>query len=259
MKKKPLYIFLHIPKTGGSTFSVHLMENLHQEDFLNTTQLRYKFDLRKVNSLDKNKIKVILGHASYYGIHKLFKNREPKYIIFLRDSAERIVSSYNFEMRVMKSENISFWKWYKTQPKNELVDFLDMKFKGKKGSKLNLPDKIIPILNFFIRPKNYLFFKKIYRLLKKIQEISKNKQKQKFENAKKLIDKCWYVGFIPRLDNDLKFLFKKIGVPVKYKNKNVTHKSKKLFELDNKTRKKLYKDNNYDKQLVEYAKKKFVG
>ena len=77
--------------------------------------------------------------------------------------------------------------------------------------------------------------------------------KRKLENSKKLLDNVYCIGFIPGLDKDLKKLFREIGVPVAWKNDNVTEKSKIYFKLDAKSRKKIYKDNKYDKELFDYA------
>jgi len=249
--KKYLYIFLHLPKTGGTTLSHHLEQNLKKEEILSTSQLRYNLIPLEIK---KDKIKAILGHATYYGIHNLFPNRVPRYIVFLRDPAERFVSSYNFEMRTKKGENIPFVKWYESQLKNEMVYFLDMKFRGKEGAKANLPRNTLPFFGKILQNKRvYLFFQKIYENYISLFQSSQKIQKRKLENAKKLLEQCWYIGFVSNLDKDLKFLFKEIGVPIKWKDTNVTPKSKIFFKLDKKSRKKIYNDNKYDKELYDYA------
>ena len=249
--KKYLYIFLHLPKTGGTTFSQHLIKNLKKDEIMSTSQLRYNLI---PSNIKKDKIKAILGHATYYGIHKLFPNKTPRYIVFLREPADRFVSSYNFEMRTKEGANVPFWKWYKSQLKNEMVYFLDMKFRGKEGAKANLPRNTLPFFGkIFQNKKVYLFFQKIYGSYITFFQSSQKIQKRKLENAKKLLDQCWYIGFVSNLDRDLKFLFKEIGVPTKWKNQNITEKSKSFFKLDKKSREKIYNDNKYDKELFDYA------
>jgi len=250
-KKEPIYIFLHLPKTGGTTFSQHLIKNLKKDEIMSTSQLRY--NLIPLN-IKKDKIKIILGHATYYGIHKLFPKKTPRYIVFLRDPAERFVSSYNFEMRTKPGANIPFWKWYKSQLKNEMVYFLDMKFRGKEGAKANLQRSTLPFFaKIFQNKKVYMFFQKNYENYISLFQSSQKTQKRKLENAKKLLEQCWYIGFVSTLDKDLKFLFKKIGVPIKWKDTNVTPKTKVFFKLDENSRRKIYNNNKYDKELFDYA------
>jgi len=253
MEKDNLWIFLHLPKTGGSTFSQHLLKNLKKEEIFSTSLLRYNLIPKKIQ---KNKVRVILGHATYYGIHRFFKNKNPRYILFLRDPAERFVSSYNFEMRTKKGGNVPFWKWYNLQIKDEMVYFLDMKFRGKEGAKANLPRNIVPFFGrLFQNKKIFLFFQKIYVSYLSLFQSSNKTKRKKLENAKKLLDKCWHIGFLPDLDKSLRFLFKEIGVPISWENQNVTEKSRSFFKLDDKSRKRIYKDNKYDKELFDYALK----
>jgi hypothetical protein len=135
-----------------------------------------------------------------------------------------------------------------------MVYFLDMKFRGKEGAKANLPRKTLPFFaRIFQNKKIYMFFQKMYENYISLFQSSQKIQKRKLENAKKLLEQCWYIGFISTLDKDLKFLFKEIGVPVKWKNQNITEKSKSFFRLDEKSREKIYTDNQYDKELFDYA------
>ena len=252
--KDILWIFLHVPKTGGSTYSDQIKKYFKEEEFVDTSHVRYGFS-KSIDKKNLNKIKVIIGHASYYGIHKLFPNKMERYIIFLRDPVDRLVSSYNFEMRTKTGKNLDFWKWYKLQPKNELIHFMDMKFRGKEGTKINVPGRLLKIFHnaFFSKTVTYFF----QNLFKKYFDIfnSNRRMRKKFENSKKLLDRIYYIGFIPGLDKDLKFLFKEMGIPTKWEDTNVTPKRKIFFKLDENSRKKIYKDNKYDKEIFDYALK----
>lgn len=114
-----LYIFLHIPKTAGSTFINHIKKNLIEDEYL---ELEYedlglldkKLDrvlyLKKIekylsqfNCEQKDKIKIIFGPALPYGIHTFF-NKKPRYFTFLRNPAGRIISIYNYLITNYKRE-----------------------------------------------------------------------------------------------------------------------------------------------------------
>jgi len=249
--KDYLYIFLHLPKTGGTTFSQHIENNLKNKEIFSTSRLRYDLVDSKI---DKNKIKVVLGHASYYGIHKLFPNKIPRYIVFLRDPAERLVSSYNFEMRTKKGKNVSFWNWYNSQLKNEIVYFLDMKFKGKEGAKANLPRKTLPFFSKIFKSKKVFFlFQKTYEKYISTFGSSKRSNEKKLKNSKLLLDKSWHIGLVSDLDKSLKYIFREMGLKTKWKDKNITKSKKNFFKLDEASRRKIYLENKYDKELFDYA------
>lgn len=260
MKKENnfLYVFLHVPKTGGGTFNQHLKKNLKKE---------FARPLEIINNQkDKNKVKIISSHDTYYRTHKLISNRKPRYIVFIRDPAERIVSAYNYSMNNFSEKDlVSFNKWYKTQINNEMCRFLDRKLKGKTGIQVSSTSYKL-MRGFKLRKsiKNLLFAKSIFKKLLFFR--GKKLQKKEFENAKKLLNKCWFIGITKELDKDLPSLFKKLGVPQKYKishkavkNLNKDNKDldfvKKRFILDDKIRKKLYNDNEFDFELYKYAKK----
>lgn len=249
--KKPIWIFLHVPKAGGGTFNQHLLKNLPEGEFARANEV----EERKKN-LDK--IRVVAGHDAYYGIHKYFPDKTPRYLTFLRDPAERFVSAYNFEMRkVPENEIISFEKWYKSRMNNEMCRYLFRKFKGKGGIQVSVP--VYKTLIFFKitdSAKKLSFLRGIYKLINKIKR-NKKRQEKEFEKAKKMLDLCWFVSITENLNEDLKFLFKKIDTKEDWKQVHKTGSSdiEKKYSLDEKMRKKIYKDNKYDLKLYEYAKR----
>ena len=250
-----LWIFLHVPKTGGTTFSDQIKAHLKPEEFIATSQTRYGI-AEKADKTKFKDVRVLLGHATYYGIHKFFPEKSPRYIVFLREPTERLVSSYNFEMRTKKGAVFPFWKWYKLQQRNEVTSFMDMKFRGLPGTKANMPDSFSKLYSnlFKIKSVTY-FFQGIFKIYSRIFKSSEKSSKRQLRNAKELLNRCWHIGIIPGLDKDLKFLFKQIGISTRWKNTNVTEKSKAFFKLDDASRKKIYEDNKYDKELFDYAVK----
>ena len=117
MSTKYLYIFLHVPKTAGTTLNFHALKNLSAEEVLDLTSLKPDLNTNKYmknlykpgfvkksvdmiiesisgKALDK-KILICDSHFAYYGIHKYF-NREPRYFTFVRNPAARVISIYNY-------------------------------------------------------------------------------------------------------------------------------------------------------------------
>ncbi|GEM_PF-1226575 len=107
------YCFLHIPKTAGSTFRLHLEKHFSTEERLpvyyveefhnlvsNTPEYfseRADIDsyLSSLSTEQKDKIKCIYGHQVYYGIHRHFEG-EFRYVTFMREPIKRNISAFNF-------------------------------------------------------------------------------------------------------------------------------------------------------------------
>lgn len=243
--KEPLWIFLHLPKTGGTTFNGHLSKEMHfDEDFVVLSNWGYKYQksmnrppFHKRPPVMQQKIRVLSGHHTYYGIHRQFTNREHRYLTFLRDPAERCVSLYNFRKSKHKI-HCNFEEWYDLEyNKNYRND----------------------IIQFYCE-----------RLLQlKLSKITRNE----LSIAKKMLDLCWFVGVTDKLDIQLNFLFSEIGVNLDWQKFHVAgsqssevaelllHPSRfnkivKYICLNDEIRDKVYKDHPYDLELFHYGLEK---
>lgn len=245
MDKKTVWIFLHPPRTGGGTLLNTLLVRVPKEEILSTSVIRYQKDPEK---FDPKKIRFIIGHATYYGIHNLVPDKTPKYFIFLRDPAERLVSHYNVKM--MKEQNpIPFDKWYKNQIRNEMVHVLDLKYKGSASTRIHTPNIFVPLLRKLSYKTTYMIQSVVFNILR----LNKRDDYGKLENAKKLLDACWFVGIIENSDKDIPYLLKEMGLKeAKWEKESL---SKKILILDDKLRKKIYEENPLDWELYNYALK----
>ena len=225
----PLYIFLHLEKTGGTTFNGHLYHHMRfDEEFVHLGPLgndyREKRDLphpREKSPEEFERVRVIGGHnTNYKGREKQIIDRELRYIIFLRDPVDRILSFYNFQRST--EIDLSFKEWYKGFPENHMTSFL----------------------------YNQLGVKDIKGLVEKLKAF-------------------WYIGLTETLDNDLQYLFKKLGVPTDYINRRVAGESKNStsdlefdterkicprFKITKAHRNKIAMDHALDYELYVYIK-----
>ena len=242
MKKNNLWIFLHVPRTGGGTLEV-MLEEVPKNEVLLTSNIRYKSRIQKI---DEDKLRFILGHATYFGIHKNFPEKNARYFVFLRDPAERQVSHYNTKMQHEK-KLIPFEIWSNNQVKNEMVHFLDLKFKGSASSSIYGSKFFLPIIRRLNYRRTYL----IHSIIFKILGLNKKNDLNKLKNAKKLLKICWFVGITGKSGEDFNFLLNSMGI----KKKELVRegKSKEILRLNKSLREKIYKENPLDVELYNYA------
>lgn len=97
INKPPTDIFLHIPKTAGSSvFSVLRLNYSRATTFL-TQPEQSNFGLEQLYNLSEDKrerLRLVTGHMPF-GIHESFRHRV-RYFTFLRDPVERSISDYYF-------------------------------------------------------------------------------------------------------------------------------------------------------------------
>ena len=248
MEDNVLWIFIHPIRSGGNTFIEFIRKHTPKEEIFMASNVRY--GQKEFPEFDSKRTRFALGHATYYGMHKLAPKKEARYFTFLRDPASRIVSYYNAKMQE-SDKVIPFEIWYKDQMKNDLVHFLDLKYKGQASSRTPVPGLLIPL----IKRMNYRVFAFFQGMALKFMEKGKEADVKKLENAKKLLDKCWFVGIVENSKKDFRYLLDAMGFKgIKYQD-DPGSISKKILKLDDELRKRLYKDNALDLEIYQYALK----
>lgn len=95
MSNHPLTIYLHIPKTGGTTLSHILRKQYESNKIYDHGYLKgEKKDFNQLLEEEKKNIKAVCGHFSY-GVHQFFP-QPSRYFTMLRDPVDRVISSYYF-------------------------------------------------------------------------------------------------------------------------------------------------------------------
>ena len=82
-------IFLHIPRTGGSSLEAYIGENYFKYQVLSGDNLK-KLDSIEIDK--RKKIKIVIGHFNF-GIHQHFP-QPSTYITFFRNPVDRIISLF---------------------------------------------------------------------------------------------------------------------------------------------------------------------
>jgi hypothetical protein len=94
---KPLLIFLHLPKTAGSTLAYILERQYGSGGVLALYDSFFGEELVTVPQSQLERTKVITGHF-YFGAHT-FISKPSTYITFLREPVDRVISHYYYVRR----------------------------------------------------------------------------------------------------------------------------------------------------------------
>lgn len=185
MPGEPIYIFYHLSKSGGTTLDAHLARHLQWDrEYINlsnwgrhyrTLHDRPPFEDRSL--AEREAARVLSGHRAMAGMHALLPGREPRYFTIVRDPAERCVSLYNFR-RSRGDTDLDFDEWYSadylSRYRNSAVRFYaERVFGDSTGDD--------PETNHAI--------------------------------ARRLLERCWLVTVLPRLDDVLALLSKALDIP----------------------------------------------
>ena len=238
--KPPLYIFLHLPKTGGITLRYHLIKRFGKRGTLFFSQSENKSFataegvneyLSRLSDKEKDRVKVILGHEVYYGIHKYFPDRNPCYIAFFREPAKLYVSFYNFF-------------------KNK-IDCGDQSVKAERADFVPL-DVDLTFSNFLKFSPNLTYGYFENRLLLGNASFKTNYGRSNMPQIKKMLTDFLFIGLTENPD-DFLFIYKLLGIRRFYGRKNMT----KRFLVDEKklNQKELAEATELDRELYLYAKK----
>ncbi|MDE5053276.1 sulfotransferase family 2 domain-containing protein [Niallia taxi] len=116
-KKQILTIFLHIPKTGGTTLNSIFTRQYTVKEFHNHDLFDRKIiPLSDLNEEHKKRINAVSGHH-FYGIHEHF-NKSHRYFTMLRHPVDRVLSLYYYLME----NDYPGYEWMKEMTLEEFVE-----------------------------------------------------------------------------------------------------------------------------------------
>jgi len=229
----PLYVFIHIPKTGGTTISGHLRNELDWDvEFVHLGP--WGEDYRARNNLTpfadrpeevRMQARVLAGHDATADIDALVPGSSTRYLTFVRDPADRLVSVYNFRTSKPENADLSFEDWYETVPPNPMFRWL--------RRRLNVTT---------------------------------------MADLKDTLREFWFLGTTDHLDDDLPGVFAAIGVPTTWENRRVIgsgassmtgldhHDADRVLTrqltIDDELRDRIYTDHPKDLALYRFANKR---
>jgi hypothetical protein len=221
-----LFVFVHIPKTGGQTLRNHFITHLvFHEEFIHLgpygmadAQQRGLLPFEERPLVQRQRARVLLGHYVTHQSHTLVEGKTPLHVTFLREPAEMLVSYYNFEMEQRRKNGQPidpFEQWYAGK-RNMMTSWLHTHFMGRNWSEVT--DSVL-------------------------------------NEVLETLDRFWFVGVTEHMTDDAPWLLERIGTVTRIEPANVAgvHYPRTL-SLSPDLREWLNADNLFDVQLHEYGR-----
>lgn len=192
----PLYVFVHLSKTGGTSLYRHLRCHLASEDELvylgpegDAERERLgRLPLEARHECERRRVRVLIGHRVTLSSLDLMPWREPRFIFVLREPVSRLISKYNYQIHLDGRIDVP-------QPFDDWLANL----------KPNAWDSAFWLCRRFLKmPARGL------RDIRTRQRI-----------ANRLLEQFYLVTTTERMDTDAKLLFREIGIPEEMPRENV--------------------------------------
>lgn len=210
-------IFVHIPKTAGSTLRSILRKQYSVDEicFGNNEEMIEKLTSLKEEEIAR--IKCLHGHF-HYGIHQYIQKKQPLYYTMLRDPVEHVISEYYFILR--KPNNMSHEK------------VKDMSF-----------EEFVTSEEFMDRTSNRQTF------------FISGGQKDNLEKAKENIKNFSVVGITEMFEESIFLISQELGWDdISYRPKNVTKYRPTRKDFPSQIIESIKNNNQLDYELYNHAK-----
>lgn len=262
MENSFLYLFLHLPKTGGAMFLSNAESSLPHLEFLrmNHTHGQSYFDRRTqkmrfyekegdfeemlaaLSAEQKGQIRLMGGHDLYYGIHQNFL-QTPRYFAFFREPVARTISLYNYRrgsylFHFERSKKLDRWGQI-------LFDKL---------KKVFLIDGKIPSFEQWLEEsynEKYLFY---YTMTRSLQQLQFLDLEIKADSWDRLLQKFYFVGLMDTVNEDVLYLHHEIGMRRFGADQNASYPYISYSKLDRRIQERIREKNADDFVLYEHAK-----
>ena len=187
MSERPIYLFAHIPKTGGQTVRNHFIRIMKPQGRMISANARttdFADHIQSFSAAQREAHDLVVGRRVNHDIRQYFPSRSPRFFTVLREPTSHVISVYNYNWRHRKlehgkdSEPESFDRWFKPKNYNRMSLWL--------------------ITSFLGRP---------------IAEYCEYSEDEVLNEARAVLKSCWLVARLEDLERTLKPAFDALGVP----------------------------------------------
>ena len=242
-QQNEVFVIFHVPKTGGISINHLLNEKLTRGvDFIDLGQageeddaLHGRLPIEKRSRGDRAKVRVVSGHEVFMRTERLFPDRIPRRITFLRKPAGRIVSAFNYETSdaapfTRWDETTPFETWYRYQERDVMTKFLA---KRVIGSRLSVA---------WAQGQRFARY-----------PLHRGAGSWVFERVQAALREFWFVGCTESLSNDMPKIARRMGIEGGVDKRNATGRNfARRLELTPELEARLAEDNRFDTQLYQY-------
>ena len=242
-QQSEIFVLFHVPKTGGISINHLLNEKLTRGvDFIDLGQpgeeddaLHGRRPIEKRSREDRARVRVISGHEVYLRTERLFPDRIPRRITFLRKPAGRIVSAFNYETSdaapfTRWDETTPFETWYRYQERDVMTKFLA---KRVIGSRLGVA------------------WAQGHRFIRYPLHLGCGTWV--FDQVQQALSDFWFVGCTESLSTDMPKIARRMGIEGGVDKRNATGRNfSRRLELTPELETRLAEDNRFDTQLYQH-------
>lgn len=244
-----LYVFLHLPKCGGTTIKYYLdaiEESLYVGRLVEFGAWSYRKQeiLTRLAAVGGRELRALYGHTTFLGVHEVFPGLEPRYFTALREPVARALSEYRFLLGLgddtpygalirglmgPAEAPVPFAAWHERfNWWNQMTFYLARMYAGPRvpsWSKSRIDVEPLPPVT-----------------------------QQDFDDARRMLDACFMVLDADALDRDLVRLLEQMGGPRELANRPLRlNPSREAYELSAGDRELIAARNTWDDRLYAHA------
>ncbi len=237
-----VFIFFHIPKTGGTSVNHLLRKNLKLgHGFIQLDDAGERDD-RKNHRLpfpersleERMAVRAIAGHEVNIRTESLFPNKIPQRITFFRKTADRILSAFNYETSDASNSKwdatVSFDTWYAQQERDVITKFLVKRLIANR------------LRRAWVQGQRLLQYR-----------LRRGASSAMFEQVQRELKKFLFVGCTEHLNRDFPFLAARMNIHGEIEKRNAAGRNfSKRLELTPELEARLERENSWDTRLYQY-------
>lgn len=214
MTPDPVFYFIHVPKTAGTTFRTHIRNCMRRGEYVFVYQTqRPEFTSREgtrrwfrdLGTRRAERLRIAFGHAVFHGLHEELPGRPAAYVTFLREPVAQTLSRYHFGVRTLRS--------------------LDRLRNEKFARELTAAGRVVTLGEWLeANPRHQNFtFRCLYSHLFGVPHDRVPTGEEHLERLQERLATFRFVGLLEEEDDEL-FLYHELGIDRFFARQNVTRR-----------------------------------